>query len=156
MVMFEPNPSNTQCVKKTFAEQIENGELILVEAAAWEEEGTVEFDLSPEDRGSESARGTVAEGGELVVKAETIDGVVQRLGLNRVDYIKMDIEGGERHALAGARQTVAEFGPKMALCIYHRDDDPEVVPAMVSEISSDYRIRFGTGSRGGQAYFFRD
>ena len=154
VVVFEPNPGNVTCLRKTFSKQIESGRVILVDAAAWEERGTLKFALASEDRGHESARGGVSEQGELTVRAEAIDSIVQELELKRLDYIKMDIEGGERHALKGARRTIKDFAPKMALCVYHRDDDPEVVPRVVSDIRPEYEMRVGTNKHQGQVYFF--
>jgi FkbM family methyltransferase len=155
VVVFEPEPTNVDCLKKTFQTQIAEGRVVLVDAAAWEEQGTLKFSTGSEDAGSGSARGQVSDGGEIVVRADTIDAVVERLGLSRVDFIKMDIEGAERHALAGARRTIEKFGPKMALCVYHREDDPEVLPAVVTSERADYTIEAGEGVRSGQIYCWR-
>jgi hypothetical protein len=64
----------------------------------------------------------------VTVRAVTLDAVVDELKPGHVDFIKMDIEGAERHALAGARRLLAAHKPRLAICIYHAPDDPEVVP----------------------------
>ena len=55
------------------------------------------------------------EGGPFAQVAETEvitgDSLVERFGLNRVDWIKMDIEGGEPAALRGMKRIVADFRP---------------------------------------------
>jgi hypothetical protein len=71
------------------------------------------------------------------------------LGLDRVDFVKMDIEGAERHALAGASEMIARHRPRMAICVYHLSDDPQVIPAAVLKAIRDYRIL-----RGGEQYYF--
>lgn len=48
---------------------------------------------------------TPAETG-LRVECVTMDGLVERLGLDRVDLLKMNIEGAERDALVGMRATL--------------------------------------------------
>ena len=58
----------------------------------------------------------------------TIDKIVEELQLERVDFIKMDIEGAERKALAGARNTLAERKPRLALAGYHLEDDQTKIP----------------------------
>jgi FkbM family methyltransferase len=128
VVAFEPEPTNIACFKKSFEKEIDAGKVILVEAAAWETDTSLRFRLEEADN---SGMGKVTEAGELVVPAVTIDETVERLGLDRVDFIKMDIEGSERHALAGALKTLSDFGPRMALAAYHRPDDPEVIPELV-------------------------
>ena len=47
------------------------------------------------------------------VPLETLDAVVARLGLARVDVVKIDVEGGEANVIAGARTvlTVDAAGP---------------------------------------------
>ena len=52
----------------------------------------------------------------------------------------MDIEGAERRALAGARRTLARFGPRMAISSYHLRDDPAVIPAVVHQAQPRYHI----------------
>jgi hypothetical protein len=83
---------------------------------------------------------TFSEDGELAVPAVTIDETIRNLGLNQVDFIKMDIEGAERYAIAGALRTISLFGPRMALCIYHQEDDPTVISQLVLEAHSNYQI----------------
>ena len=60
--------------------------------------------------------------------------------LDRVDFIKMDIEGAEQRAVVGAKNTIARFRPRMALCIYHVQDDPKMVPKLVHDAVPDYRV----------------
>lgn len=52
-----------------------------------------------------------------------IDDFADWAALERVDYIKMDIEGSEADALAGCRRTIAKWRPKLAICVYHRFAD---------------------------------
>ncbi len=76
--------------------------------------------------GGDSLTGKIGDSGS-VVSAVTVDATCARLGLDRVDFIKADIEGAERYAVRGARQTLTRFAPKVALCIYYLPDDPEAI-----------------------------
>ena len=52
-----------------------------------------------------------------MVPLTTIDKMVTELNLQRVDVIEMDIEGAERQVLTGTRATIAQFTPRMAICV---------------------------------------
>lgn len=54
---------------------------------------------------------TVATSGHETVRLGTIDGLVEEHGLERLDVVKLDVEGSEVDALEGARKTVARFRP---------------------------------------------
>lgn len=137
VVAFEPEPTNIACFEKTFTDEIASGKVILIKAAAWDEPGELEFEIP--GPGS-SGEGKVRRGGTLKVTAITIDDTIESLALPRVDFIKMDIEGAERYALRGASRTIAAYGPKMALCVYHRPDDPQVIPALALEFHPNYEV----------------
>jgi len=86
----------------------------------------------------------IADVGKVIeVPVSRIDALVQRLGLARVDYIKMDIEGAEREALSGARNTLAKHRPTLMIESYQRPDDMEVIPDIVSKAYSGYSLSCG-------------
>ena len=58
--------------------------------------------------------------------------------VERLDFIKMDIEGAEQRALKGAARTMAKFRPSLAICTYHRQDDLDAIPPIVLAANSAY------------------
>ena len=150
VVAFDPDPINTTCFKRTFQQELADRRVILVEAAVWKTSDTLTFEVSVSGTWN-SGIGKVTEGGTLEVRAVTIDETVEDLGLGRIDFVKMDIEGGERHALAGGRRSLARFAPRMALCIYHLPDDRFVLEKLSLDVQPDYRVVKTID----QAYFFR-
>jgi FkbM family methyltransferase len=80
----------------------------------------------------------------ISVEQKTIDHMVFIEGkIQRVDFLKMDIEGNERFALRGARETIARFRPRLAICAYHLPDDFQVISEIIREIEPRYRLIFG-------------
>lgn len=149
VVAIEPEPVNLACFKQTFDEEITHGRVRLVEVAAWDSRDVLVFDV-PGEGNTGGGRIDGGEGeshvlfsGTIEVPAVPIDDVVAELGLERVDIIKMDIEGAERQALTGARRTLARFGPQLALCTYHNADDYDVLTAIALEARPQYRIKTG-------------
>ena len=74
------------------------------------------------------------------VQTVRLDDFVRENNLPCVDFIKADIEGFERHMLAGAQETLAKFAPKLALCTYHLPDDPEVMAKLILQANPKYNI----------------
>jgi FkbM family methyltransferase len=68
---------------------------------------------------------------DLLVDVDTLDGLCAGARLSRLDFVKIDVEGGELHVLHGAEQTIETFRPAMLIEIearhteryeYHPDD----------------------------------
>lgn len=55
-----------------------------------------------------------------------------------IDFIKMDIEGGEVPALEGARKIINQYHPTLAICIYHLKDDFWKIPLLIHELCPEY------------------
>ncbi len=77
---------------------------------------------------------------EYEVRLQTIDHAVKEYGIQRVDFIKADIEGSERDMLKGAETTIKRWLPKIAICTYHLQDDKEVLESIIKGYSSDYVV----------------
>ena len=57
-----------------------------------------------------------------------------------VTFIKMDIEGAEIKALYGAKKTICQQKPKLAISIYHQYDHLYRIPLLIKEWVPDYKI----------------
>ena len=82
----------------------------------------------------------IGGGGTASVQTTSIDDFVREMNLEKVDFIKADIEGFERNMLTGAQDTLKRFAPKLALCTYHLPDDPEVMSSLIKQANPDYNI----------------
>jgi FkbM family methyltransferase len=74
------------------------------------------------------------------VQTITIDTFFKEQGLEKVDFIKMDIEGAEVPALEGAAETIKAFKPKLAISVYHKWDDLFIIPRLIHSIRDDYQF----------------
>ena len=80
--------------------------------------------------------GSVSASATDTVRMTTIDKVTEQFAT----FIKMDLEGYERFALAGARETIARCRPKLAISAYHRPDDLIEITKFVRSIRPDYKV----------------
>lgn len=80
--------------------------------------------------------GVSADGG-LTVQAVALD---ELLADETPTFIKMDIEGFELEALAGAANCIRRSHPKLAICVYHRPDHLWQIPLAIHKLLPDSRM----------------
>jgi FkbM family methyltransferase len=88
------------------------------------------------------ARGTAASstrpgvaGGDTAVRAVPLDALCRE---TVPTIVKLDIEGAEPDALEGARGTIVENGPVLAVCVYHAQDHLWRLPLSIDDLRDDY------------------
>ena len=142
VITFEFMPSNLEVFEKNMALNPELAKRItLMRHPIW---SLSDMDLFVSGSGpGTSVSPTPKRPDALAVKTLTIDDMVARTGTPRVDFIKMDIEGAEMHALQGASNTIKQFKPKLAICVYHDLSDFWTVPQFVRSLGLDYEFYFG-------------
>ncbi|MDP2795499.1 MAG: FkbM family methyltransferase [Sulfurisoma sp.] len=77
--------------------------------------------------------------GEGLVQVARLDDC---LPATSIDYLKLDVEGHEMEALAGAAQCLRRDRPRLAVAGYHRWDDVWRIPRFIQQLDLDYRIAF--------------
>jgi len=79
-----------------------------------------------------TVRGAISstEATGTLIRTTSIDEIVGDLGLGRMDFIKMDIEGEELNAIRGASKTIERFRPSFAIASYHIKDSVQTRPRL--------------------------
>jgi FkbM family methyltransferase len=80
--------------------------------------------------------GRISDAGEAKVDLVALDDI--DVGVPTV--IKLDVEGAEVNALAGAAATIRRDRPKLAICAYHKHDDLVTLFEAIGSIRDDYRF----------------
>lgn len=57
------------------------------------------------------------------VPLRSIDKLVETGEIEKIDFIKLDVEGAELETLRGAKNSIHRFKPKLAVSLYHRPND---------------------------------
>jgi FkbM family methyltransferase len=141
VIAIEPDPTNIACLEANLAPEIAAGQVNIVKAGVWHQKGYLTLSHSDEDSATHSFVNQLPHSSSIAgLPVLPLDEIVEQLKLARVDFIKMDIEGSERFALQGARQTITRFRPKMAICTYHIGDDVDVIPSVVRMTQPTYEI----------------
>jgi FkbM family methyltransferase len=75
-------------------------------------------------------------------KAISLDRFIMKNKIKSVDFIKIDIEGFERLALRGLKNTIKKFQPCLAIAIYHAPSDFYKIAEIILSYNKNYKIYF--------------
>ena len=73
-----------------------------------------------------------------IIELTTLDFLVKELELERIDFIKIDIEGAEELAIRGADNIIKQFRPKWSISSYHIDFNNEPQHNKLVNLMLDY------------------
>jgi len=113
----------------------------VIENALGEKTSELDFAVNEDILGCSS--NVLREGKDSVenVHQITLDSFVEDNNLNKVDFIKADIEGMERSLIKGSERTIKKFKPRLTICIYHLLDDPEIIEKLILDYVPEYNIK---------------
>ncbi|OPZ92213.1 MAG: hypothetical protein BWY74_01687 [Firmicutes bacterium ADurb.Bin419] len=131
---FEPYKPNVVCLEKLMRL---DKQINVIPFAVGNFNGMSRFTINDESTGS----GFVSDNGEHEVLVYRIDDVVSEFKIDKVNFIKMDVEGSELSALEGAAETIHRNKPRLAISAYHNEDDFRTIPNLIKSIRSDYEIK---------------
>lgn len=143
VVAIEPAPENLECLRRNFRAEIEAGRVIVYPKGVWDREEALTLYINPRNSTVDSfvARpGTVEQ---PAIPLTTIDKLAAELKLEKIDFIKLDIEGAESKALAGAAAVLKQFKPRLAVSSYHSGEEAGEIPAVIRQARGDYQMTCG-------------
>jgi FkbM family methyltransferase len=128
---FEPDPANYARLSEAGADY--PGKFVAVQGGLGAQEATMRFAAT----GGMDGRFATGDSGPT-------------LRIHQIDqffpddapptFIKMDIEGMEREALAGGERIIRSHAPTLAICVYHEPTDLWEIPKWVHERQPRYRF----------------
>lgn len=135
---FEPLDKITSVLKENIANN--NCENIITEKFILGE-NTKDVDFYYNLEKNYNASSSIIKGNDdqvVTLKQITLDEYVEINKIEKIDFIKADIEGSERNLLRGAENTIKKFSPKLAIRTYHLPDDKEVLLKIVKDFNPKY------------------
>ncbi len=138
-IAFEPDRRNHKKLCD-YAEGESSFKISAYKNAAWDKTETLVFDGSGNRNSTliSSDSMPVTKGAKVVeVEARSLDGVLAGV---RIDYIKYDVEGAEREALAGSHKSIEKYRPALLVSLYHRSEDIFELPLLLKGKYPDYKF----------------
>jgi FkbM family methyltransferase len=118
VIAVEPNPDNYQMLQKGIAlNNVQN--VIALNMAAWNAESMLKLFIG-HLAGHHSAK-IDWKLGWCEVKARPMDNVIEECGINKVDWIKIDVEGAEWEVLLGLEKTISKHRSKVIVELSHEN-----------------------------------
>lgn len=140
VVAVEASPITAESLKRNLAAEAAKGRAIVIPTAAWSKKSTLKFYVSSTMSDSVEPQ---HDAKQIEVEADTLDSMVASAGIDRIDLIKMDIEGAEVDALKGAATIIQRFRPRLIIVTEHRPEDLEAIPATVMELYTYAKSSYG-------------
>ncbi len=139
VVAVEPEAANLRAFRRNFEPELRNARVLLVPKGVWETTGKLPLHVS--NTGDSHSIIFAQKGpGDEEIEVTTLDALAGELKLDKVDFIKMDIEGSEANALRGAMRVIQKWKPRLAISSYHLKGDPAALCALVWSLRSDYLV----------------
>ena len=134
---LEPDRRNFKKLNTFCLEYQGNTELIPINAAAWSKNEALIFGDEGNRNSGLFAPSTTAK--SIEISALAPDGVFEN---DKIDYIKYDVEGAEREALLGSKQTIAKHRPALLVSAYHKSEDIFSLPLLVHNLNPEYKLYY--------------
>lgn len=130
--LFEPNIKYYRHLKELYKF---NNKIKIFNYALYDEKKSIPFDLSDE------------LGAKIVDCDSKYNYMVNTipfddLNLGKISLVELDIEGSEIQALNGMKNTIQEFHPNLAICVYHKLSDYIEIPKLILEMDAHYTLYF--------------
>jgi FkbM family methyltransferase len=127
VIMVEPDPANRAMARRLFAMNGSPANISIYEGGLWNAPGEVSFTsgLGPQstvvapgiDDHARTLPGTTPD--RITIPVQSLAGLAESHGLDRLDLVKMDVEGAELQIVEGARSLPHHLRPAYAVASYH-------------------------------------
>jgi FkbM family methyltransferase len=119
---FEPDPVNAAALQRSVGRNGFGGRVELLRVAVAGRSGEAALDVQPDRTRSRLAAktGESVRAGAVQVRTLALDDFLDERGLDRLDFLKIDVEGADLDVLRGAERTLVHLRP--ALMVEYEPD----------------------------------
>lgn len=125
---FEPNEEPFATLLRNYGS---SDSVICIRKGVWNEKATLRFSS---DRLRSSK---LSDSGDVSIEVDRMDDMIPYA---EPTLMKMDLEGSELAALEGGRDLINKHAPKIAVCVYHKNNDLFLIPAFIESLDVSYNL----------------
>ncbi|MDD3012975.1 MAG: FkbM family methyltransferase [Candidatus Gastranaerophilales bacterium] len=124
-----------------FYDFLDKNKIHIIPLGLWHQKAKLEFKENVANQGASK----IVNNGQDITELSTIsiDEFVSENNINKVDLIKLDVEGAELNTLKGSINTIINHRPQLAISIYHSHEEMFSIPIFLNELLENYTFRLG-------------
>jgi len=137
---FEPQTINYQTLMDRTKKLQLSSKLVLSSNGLGNKCETLSLQTNDDiDAGASLVEGTGMKANSQIVEVITIDSI-RKNEKNKIGLIKLDIEGFEKNALEGAKESIKQDKPVIVAALYHNPVDFFEIKNFLKELNADYKF----------------
>jgi FkbM family methyltransferase len=155
VLMLEPDPANIAAAREFFQLNGNPGNIEIVPAGLWSRPGKLQFRagqgeqstivFNSNNKASDASAPAADTEGTIEIEVHSLASLAEAYDLERMDMVKMDIEGAEVEVISTADQLAPRYKPCYAIASYHvvngqrtADTMAQMFPKMGYHVRSGY------------------
>lgn len=141
---FEPGRTIGSCLKQTFSNEIDNGHIEIVPMLLGNINCYFKFLEDPDDPTTGRLLPETVDMEVMntyPVEMTTLDFFRTSRCLDKVDFIKIDVEGAEPEVIKGAKDIIKHFAPRIAVAVYHAPHHSQQLQEIILSINGAYQFQ---------------
>ena len=141
VIVFEPYSELAEGLEETFKTEINSGKVKIIRKALGKTEN-ISYIYTDNQMVCATSMIKPNENRDVVsehiVETVCLDEILTSLNIDRVDLIKMDIEGAEIEAIMGMENILKKQKPKLMIATYHEYENTIILDDFCQKVQKDY------------------
>lgn len=135
VVVMEPDPESMEETKRSIQLNDCGAQCIFLAKGLWDSPATLKFKAGFSSSSKVVVGANESDRGVIAIETESLVSLVASEKLDRLDFVKMDIEGAEIQAVSVLNELPAGMKPRLSIASYHIVDGAKTAAALESMFS---------------------
>lgn len=138
VLAIEPIPRLAEALQHTYKKEITEGKVIVLSVGLGKKSGNSHLQINDQ----QICSSTISDGIGENVRMLSIDDIYRQKLIPKIDFLKMDIEGGEIDAILGAQMVLRDLKPRLSIAVYHSYQNASVIKNIIKTVQPKYDVSY--------------